>query len=490
LLGNYIWAQNIDYKFPLNKIGIKIKKPKNYFLLTPENVKDLKVKLYSLIDICNDSKLALDNAINNPNYQVLINENNYNEVTTFIRFPKSPVGKEIPESMQKKIKEHCYSLKNSKIETLGMSNGTTQIGNYVSILNKIITPELTYYSEAFFFETRNSTIILAVNSIAKISNNDFINNFDYLNNEQYQKLLDESKELIWKNDYTNAIKVLTEAIIKEPENKLAYEKRAGINLKLKNYNKVIEDANEILKTDLTNINVHLIKGLALYNLKKYEDAIKSFKLAQNYYSSLIIINAQNEYFCSFTEMYRLIGESYLNLNNPNDATENLEFALELSYDSLNTGAIYYNLGIVKSTLLKNSNEAIKYYSLAILNYPNTAKKEKSETYYNRGLNKRYLDDLKGAISDYNIAIKITPNYVKAFNNRGYAKLLLEDYKGAINDFTMVIKYDNFNTEFSNMALGNRGIAKSYLGQEGCADIKKAIELGNKNILGFYKEYCK
>lgn len=115
LLGNYIWAQNIDYKFPLNKIGIKIKKPKNYFLLTPENVKDLKVKLYSLIDICNDSKLALDNAINNPNYQVLINENNYNEVTTFIRFPKSPVGKEIPESMQKKSKNIVI---HSKIQRL------------------------------------------------------------------------------------------------------------------------------------------------------------------------------------------------------------------------------------------------------------------------------------------------------------------------------------------------------------------------------------
>jgi len=489
LISNSLSAQKVEYKFPLNKIGIKIKKPQNYYLLTPENVKELKDKLYSIIDVCSESKIALDNAIKNPNYQVLINENNYNEITTFIRFPKFPVDKELPELLQKKLREHCYSIKNSKIENLSMSNGTTQIGNYVSLLNKITTPELTYYSEAYFFETRNSTITLTINSTEKISNTDFINNLEHINNEQYEKLLDDFKELIWKDDFTNAKAKLLEAINKEPKNVLAYEKRAGVNLKLKNYNDVINDANEVLKIDLTNINGHLIKGLALYNQKKYEEAIKSFKDAQLYYSTLTLFNAQNEYFSSFAEMYRLIGEAYLNLSNSTNATENLELALELSYDSLNTASIYYNLGIVKSTLLKNSKEAVKYYSLAITNYPITANKEKSEAYYNRGLNKRYLDDFKGAISDYTLAIKIRPDYIKAFNNRGYAKLLLEDYTGAIADFTMTIKYDNYTTEFSNMALGNRGIAKLSLGQDGCPDIKKAIALGNKNVLKVYNEYC-
>ena len=483
-------AQEVDYKFPLNKIGIKIKKSKNYSLLTPENVKELKDKIYSLIEVCNESKIAIDIAMKNPNYQVLINDNNYNEITTFIRFPKFPVDKELPELLQKKLKEHCYSIKNSKIENLSLSSGSTGIGNYVSLLNKITTPELSYYSEAYFFEARNSTITLTVNSLEKISNADFVNSFEYINEEKYEKLLDQFKELMWKDDFTNAKAKLLEAINMEPQNVLAYEKKAVLNLKLKNYNHVIDDANEVLEIDLTNINGHLIKGLALYNQKKYEEAIKCFKDAQNYYSTLSLFNSQNEYFSSFAEMYRLIGESYLNLNNATNATENLKLALEFSYDSLNTASIYYNLGLVKATLLKNTIEAIKYYSLAITNYPITAKKEKSEAYYNRGLNKRYLDDLKGSISDYDLAIKIRPDYIKAFNNRGYAKLLLEDYKGAIADFTMTLKYDNYNTEFSNMALGNRGIAKLSLGQDGCADIKKAIQLGNNYVLKVYNENCK
>ena len=281
-------AQEHLYKFPLYKIGVKIIKNKNYYLLTPENVKELKDKLYSTIDICSESKIALDNVIKNPNYQVLINENNYNEITTFIRFPKFPVNKELPELLQKKLKENCYSINKSKIENLSMSNGSTLIGNYVSLLNKITTPELTYYSEAYFFETRNSTITLTINSIEKISNTDFINSIEYINNEQYEKLLDDFKELIWKDDFTNAKLKLLEAINKEPKNILAYEIRAGLNLKLNNYIDVLADANEILKIDLTNINGYIIKGMALYNQKKYEEAIKSFKDAQINYSILKI----------------------------------------------------------------------------------------------------------------------------------------------------------------------------------------------------------
>jgi tetratricopeptide (TPR) repeat protein len=150
---------------------------------------------------------------------------------------------------------------------------------------------------------------------------------------------------------------------------------------------------------------------------------------------------------------------------------------------------FYNDGKMQSEA-GNRQEAIRLYTKAIENYPTEDTYMKSEAYFNRGLNKRYIDDNKGAIADYTQAIKFRPDYYKAYNNRGYAKLLLEDYTGAIADFTMTIKYDNYNTEFSNMALGNRGIAKLSLGQDGCPDIKKAIELGNKNVLKVYNEYCK
>ncbi|MCW3108273.1 MAG: hypothetical protein JWQ09_2779 [Segetibacter sp.] len=150
---------------------------------------------------------------------------------------------------------------------------------------------------------------------------------------------------------------------------------------------------------------------------------------------------------------------------------------------------YYNQGKQQSEIGER-NEAIKFYTKAIENYPPEDNYMKSEAYFNRGLNKRYLNNLKGAIADYTEAIKLRPDYYKAYNNRGYARLLLEEYQLAIADFTQTIKYDNYNTEFTNMALGNRGIAKFAIGQNGCEDLKKAIDNGNGNVVNAYKEYCR
>jgi tetratricopeptide (TPR) repeat protein len=150
---------------------------------------------------------------------------------------------------------------------------------------------------------------------------------------------------------------------------------------------------------------------------------------------------------------------------------------------------FYNDGKSQSST-GNRQEAIKLYTKAIENYPVEDNYMKSEAFYNRGLNNRYLDNIKEAINDYTEAIKLRPDYYKAYNNRGYAKLLLEDYSGAIPDFTMTIKYDNYNTEFTNMALGNRGIAKMSLEQNGCPDLKNAIDHGNRSVINTYNQYCK
>lgn len=150
---------------------------------------------------------------------------------------------------------------------------------------------------------------------------------------------------------------------------------------------------------------------------------------------------------------------------------------------------YYNEG-KRYSEAGNRLQAIALYTKAIDTYPAEDTYMKSEAYYNRALNNRYLDNLRGAIADYTEAIRLRPDYFKAYNNRGFARLMLEEYQGAIADFTQTIKYDNYNTEFTQMALGNRGIAKFAIGQNGCADLQKAIELGNIKVQQAYRQYCK
>lgn len=154
----------------------------------------------------------------------------------------------------------------------------------------------------------------------------------------------------------------------------------------------------------------------------------------------------------------------------------------------NQATKYYNEGL-KYSGDGNRKKAIEYYTLAIDLYPREDSFQISEAYYNRGYNKRKMNNLIGAISDYTRAIEFRPDYYKALNNRGVTNLLLENYEDAIRDFTSVIKYDNYQTEFTNMALGNRGIAKLNINQDGCVDLKKAINEGNDKVKSIYKEYC-
>ena len=68
-------------------------------------------------------------------------------------------------------------------------------------------------------------------------------------------------------------------------------------------------------------------------------------------------------------------------------------------------------------------------------------------------------DYSAAISTLDEAIRLDPNYAKAYNNRGLAKYRLEQYFEAISDFDEAIRLD------PNLAFPyrNRGLAKYKLG---------------------------
>ena len=60
-------------------------------------------------------------------------------------------------------------------------------------------------------------------------------------------------------------------------------------------------------------------------------------------------------------------------------------------------------------------------------------------YFNAGTKKSASGDYAGAIADYDRAIQINPNYVKAYNNSGIAKDALKDQAGAIADYDKAIE---------------------------------------------------
>jgi tetratricopeptide (TPR) repeat protein len=84
------------------------------------------------------------------------------------------------------------------------------------------------------------------------------------------------------------------------------------------------------------------------------------------------------------------------------------------------------------------------------------------------------ENKKGAIADYDQAIRIYPNFVLAYYNRGNTRYALGDKKGAIADYNQAILIDPNNA----LAYGNRGLTRSGLGDKKGAidDLQKTAAL--------------
>ena len=108
-------------------------------------------------------------------------------------------------------------------------------------------------------------------------------------------------------------------------------------------------------------------------------------------------------------------------------------------------------------------------------------------YYNRGVEKSDLKDYTGAISDYNKAIELNPDFASAYYNRGFAKDHLKNYNGAITDYNKAIQ---LNPDYAG-AYYNRGNAKNHLQDKNgaCLDWSKAGELGSSDAYINIQNFC-
>ena len=107
----------------------------------------------------------------------------------------------------------------------------------------------------------------------------------------------------------------------------------------------------------------------------------------------------------------------------------------------------------------------------------------AETYFTWGNTKYHLGDYKGAIADYDIAIRLNPDYAETYYNRGVAKGKLGQYFAAIADYDTAIR---LNPDYA-LAYLNRGVAKGKLGQHfaAIADYDTAIRLNPDDDLAYH-----
>ncbi len=159
-----------------------------------------------------------------------------------------------------------------------------------------------------------------------------------------------------------------------------------------------------------------------------------------------------------------------------EALKAIEIAILLQKDAAN-GLDRNDVTLINEKAIIFNNA--KQYASAIAIYDEILRKyPEAYTYNNRGNSKSDLEDKKGAIADYNLAIALNPKYPMAYNNRGSAKSDLRDTDGAIADYNLAIE---LNPKYA-MPYINRGIIKSTLGKkkDAIVDFDRAIALNPKS----------
>lgn len=89
-----------------------------------------------------------------------------------------------------------------------------------------------------------------------------------------------------------------------------------------------------------------------------------------------------------------------------------------------------------------------------------------EAYSNRGFSKAMLDDLTGAIEDFDRAIELAPNSADAYNARGNVNAMAGKPAQSIRDFNRAIRC---NRDFAD-AYYNRAIGRHDLGDRSGAKV--------------------
>ncbi len=85
-----------------------------------------------------------------------------------------------------------------------------------------------------------------------------------------------------------------------------------------------------------------------------------------------------------------------------------------------------------------------------------------EAYSNRGFSRAMLDDLTGAIKDFDRAIELAPNSADAYNARGNVNAMAGNPAQSIRDFNRAIRCNrNFADAYYNRAIGRHDLGDRH-----------------------------
>ncbi|MDP3555879.1 MAG: tetratricopeptide repeat protein [Bacteroidota bacterium] len=322
----------------------------------------------------------------------------------------------------------CFSLlfiftmtlngcKNNSIEQTD-----TEIKTSDSLSTKLNSPELKAINlkllndpnNAELYNTRASIYISLKQLPEAINDSKRCIKLDSTKSEYYMTLVDA----YYSQNNTRSAKDLLEIIEKKfPENTEALLKLSELFYLVKQYQKGIDYVNKALKINDRLAKAYYLKGSIYRESGDTARAISSLQTA---------IEQDNKYENAFIDM----GLMYAARKNP--------IALEYYNNALKVNPYNENTIYARAKLLQDIGKTDE----AITEYNSILQKNKSceNCYYNLGA--IYLEikkDNKAALENFTNAIMLNPNFAQAYFARGYTYAKLKDKESAKADYNMCLK---------------------------------------------------
>lgn len=326
LCSHFCFATNL---IELKKVGIKITVPNNFIRISSDQVESYKKKIENSINICEGTKQALDKALSNPDFELVLNTLDLNESIFVVKFPKLEIDKILINDIKNKIKKNCLDLKQTNFDFLNSAEGKIPIGSYFSTLAKVQSQGENYFSESFFISSSRSTYLITFNSSKIVGNYEIISSISELSIEENDIFIDKYKYFYNAGDILQSVSVLDEAIKTSPNTPKYYFLRANTLIKINQYNAALKDIKIFLKFEKNNIDAMVIKGVIEFSLKKYDESIEDLTKAKLTYSVLLLANKPFESTFGLPYMSSLIAMNY-------DAKEDYISALRNITDAIST----------------------------------------------------------------------------------------------------------------------------------------------------------
>ncbi len=243
------------------------------------------------------------------------------------------------------------------------------------------------------------------------------------------------------------------------------------------------EIDNAIALDSTNLDFQIVKAQINYEADNYEEAISILKglLSKNFKADTVNYRIGAYYFEHGMHFYRQ--------NEITKANEAFEKATIYYNYAINKNIKYYNAYVEKQRALHNLkryDEALVVINTALKLFP-----DEIILIGTRGIEKIYLGDLTGALTDLNQAIESdkldSTKIATAYRFRGNLYIEKDNFDQAIMDYTRAIEYDPKD----ELALYNRALCYQEKGlkDKACEDFRKAAELGYIKAYKIIKEYC-